>query len=350
MERIAIVAITKNGVEISRKLQRGIPKAHVYYPKKFQTGDEDEVHTFLISDNLKVLLAELFQTYKAIVMVIALGAVVRLIAPFIKDKKTDPAIVVIDEKGTFAISVLSGHIGGGNKLTKLVAEIVRATPVITTASDVQNTLQVDLFGNEWGWKIDRFDDVTRLSASVVNGEKVVIVQESGEKGWQPLASNIQQASSVEEALKMSPKGILFISHRKLQLPIPNVSYRPKVICLGIGCNRGTNMVEIEKVIIDTLEELAFSIDSVKGICSIDLKKDEKGLLELAKKHGWEMRFFEARELNKVKITAPSETVLKYTGAYGVSEPAAMLYSGASKLEVVKKKSGNVTISVAIIEE
>jgi cobalt-precorrin 5A hydrolase len=127
-----------------------------------------------------------------------------------------------------------------------------------------------------------------------------------------------------------------------------VLYRPKVIVLGIGCNRGTSMEEIEKVIQDTLNELQFSIKSVKAVCSIDLKKDEEGIIAVTQKYNWDFTCFSADELNHVQIDLPSETVYKFTGAYGVSEPAARLYSGAQTLAMTKKKSGNVTISVAII--
>jgi cobalt-precorrin 5A hydrolase len=127
-----------------------------------------------------------------------------------------------------------------------------------------------------------------------------------------------------------------------------VLYRPKVIILGIGCNRGTSAEEIQSVIQETLDELKFSIKSVKGIATIDLKKDEQGLLETVSKYDWNFTFYTPEELNHATISEPSETVFTYTGAYGVSEPAARLASGASKLALVKKKSGNVTISVAVI--
>ena len=110
-----------------------------------------------------------------------------------------------------------------------------------------------------------------------------------------------------------------------------VVFRPKVIVLGMGCNRGTSTEEIEEVIQDTLHELQFSIKSVKALCSIDLKKDEEGILAVVEKYQWDFTCYSADELNTVQIEVPSETVYKYTGAYGVSEPAARLYSGATTL-------------------
>ena len=127
-----------------------------------------------------------------------------MIAPLLKDKKTDPAVVVIDDKGEHVISVLSGHIGGANELTKEVAAALNARPIITTASDVQETIPVDLFGKRFGWVWDSDEKLTPVSAAVVNEEKVAVVQESGEKEWwdygRPLPENIKQYPSIPEAL------------------------------------------------------------------------------------------------------------------------------------------------------
>lgn len=280
-----------------------------------------------------------------------------MIAPFVKDKKTDPAVVVIDDKGEHVISVLSGHIGGANELTKKVATLLQARPIITTASDVQETIPVDLLGKRFGWVWESAEKLTSVSASVVNEEKIAVVQESGEKEWwhygRPLPDHFKVYSSVAKALVQEHAAALVITHRMLlkeedRILHNGILYRPKVIVLGMGCNRGTSAEEIDAVINETLEELHFSRKSVKALCTIDIKKDEAGLIEVANKNGWEFVYYSPSELNSVKIEQPSKTVFTYTGAYGVSEPAALIYSGAKKLELVKKKSGNVTISVAIM--
>ena len=166
--------------------------------------------------------------------------------------------------------------------------------------------------------------------------------------------NIIVYGSIAEALSARPTAALVVTHRLLapkeEAILQNgVLYRPKVIALGIGCNRGTSADEIEAVIRETLNELRFSLKSVKAVCTIDLKKDEQGLLEVVNKYRWELVAYTPEELNTVPIEAPLETVFRYTGAYGVSEPAAKLYSGADRMALVKKKSGNVTISVALID-
>lgn len=353
----AIVAITKHGVEIARKLALSLQNADLYYMSKFEKGDEQERGVQMFTGSVRLLFPSLFKAYKGLIIIVSLGAVVRMIAPLLIDKKVDPAVVVIDDKAEHVISVLSGHIGGANELTKEVAAILQARPVITTASDVQKTIPVDLFGKRFGWVWESAEKLTPVSASVVNEEMVAVVQESGEKGWwtydHPLPENIKPHSSISEALVRKPQAALVITHRLIeseeQSILENgVLYRPKVIALGIGCNRGTSKEEIEKVIQETLAELRFSMKSVKAICSIDLKKDEQGLIEVANYYGWEFVTYSADQLNNVPIANPSETVYKFTGAYGVSQPACLLYSGANQPVLEKKKSGNVTISVALI--
>ncbi|WP_461201041.1 cobalt-precorrin 5A hydrolase [Anoxybacillus sp. TBDG-1] len=354
----AVVAITKHGVEIARKLYEKLPDAHVYYTDKFAKGDEEQKGIYLFSGNVRFLLSELFGTYRGLIFIISLGAVVRMIAPLLKDKKTDPAVVVIDDKAEHVISVLSGHLGGANELTRQVAKLLHARPIITTASDVQQTIAVDLFGRSFGWEWENEENLTPVSAAVVNEQHVAIVQESGERHWwtydTPLPANIRTYRSTAEALEAKPDAALVVTHRLLEkeeeaILQNGVLYRPKVIVIGIGCNRGTSAEEIENVICDTLQQLRFSIKSVKALCTIDVKKDEEGLLAVANKYKWPLIFYTAEQLNAVPIDEPSETVFRYVGAYGVSEPAAKRYSGQKQLVLTKKKSGNVTISIALWE-
>ncbi|MDF2959446.1 MAG: cobalamin biosynthesis protein CbiG [Paenibacillus sp.] len=353
----AIVAITKHGVETARKLQSSFSHSDLYYMSKFERGDETERGFQLFEGSVRLLFPTLFPAYKGLIIIISLGAVIRMIAPLLEDKKKDPGIVVIDDKGEHVISVLSGHLGGANELTREVAAALDARAVITTASDVQGTIPVDLFGRRFGWEWESADKLTPVSASVVNEEQVAVVQESGETGWwlynTPLPVNIRKYASVTEALAAQPQAALVVTHRILsadeeKILANGVLYRPKVLALGIGCNRGTSAGEIEAVITETLAELQFSLRSVKAICTIDLKNDEEGLLAVVQKHGWAFVTYTPEQLNAVPISEPSDTVYKFTGSYGVSEPAAKLYSGAAELALVKKKSGNVTVSVAVI--
>ncbi|SFE51385.1 cobalt-precorrin 5A hydrolase [Alteribacillus iranensis] len=359
MNNIAAVAITKHGVSLVRRLAKALPGTDIFYMKKFEQGDEEKKGFTLFEGSVRKQLPSYFEKYDGIIMIISLGAVVRMISPLLKDKKTDPAVVVIDDRGEFVISVLSGHLGGANGLTKTVASQLDATPVITTASDVQETIPVDIFGRAFGWVPEDFEQVIPASAAVVNEEPLVIVQESGEKDWwtydKDLPGHMTVVSSPEEAKELDVKAALVITHRNLtatdkeSLPEVRMIYRPKVVHIGIGCNRGTEADEIEAVIESTLQRLQINRLSVKQVATIDLKKDEEGLLKVCEKNSWPFVYYSPDELNQAPIQNPSDVVYKYTGAYGVSEPAAVLSSGNERLLLEKEKSGNVTISIAIQE-
>lgn len=360
MDNVALVAITKHGVDLIRNLSSSMPNADLYYMSKFARGDEEQLGITLFEGSVRLQFPMMFEKYDGIVMVISLGAVVRMIAPLLKDKKVDPAVVVVDDKGEFVISVLSGHIGGANELTRDIASYLDATPVVTTASDVQKTIPVDIFGRELGFVVDDFKNVTPVSAAVVNEEPILIIQESGEKNWwkhnRELPKQMKVTDSIKALFDETYNATLVISHRTFSgevadiLDQKGVIYRPKSVHLGVGCNRGTSAEEIRAVILETLEELEISVKSVKGISTIDLKKDEEGLLQVCDEMNWSFTYYTPEQLNAMPLKNPSETVFKYTGAYGVSEPAAMLSANTTELVLEKKKSGNVTISIAIYKE
>ncbi|WP_419878603.1 cobalt-precorrin 5A hydrolase [Brevibacillus centrosporus] len=353
----AIVAITKHGVEMARDLAQKFPGTDLYYMSKFARGDEELRGIQLFTNSVRMLFPALWPAYKGLIIIISLGAVVRMIAPLLEDKKKDPGVVVVDDRGENVISVLSGHLGGANELAREVAAVMGARPIITTASDVQKTIPVDLFGRRFGWEWDSAEKLTPVSASVVNEERVAVVNESGERDWwmhdTPMPPSIQEYPTIAEAQAAEPQAALVVTHRLLQpeeqsILDNGVLYRPKVIVLGMGCNRGTSAEEIEAVIKETLDELQFSIKSVKALATIELKKDEAGLIAVCEKYGWPFVWYSPEQLNQAAIEDPSETVFKYTGAYGVSEPAVKLYAGVEKLVLTKKKSGNTTISVGLM--
>ena len=180
MEKIAILAITKNGIKIAKELKEKFSSWEIFVPNKF-SDDNTSINWY--NDNTSTKIVELFKSNDALVCLFSLGAVIRLISPHLKDKKTDPAVIVIDDKAQFVISTLSGHLGGANKLTNDIADRLGATPVITTAADVNKTIAVDLVGKDFGWKIDDDSNVTKISAFMVNEEKIGVYQNCGRKDW-----------------------------------------------------------------------------------------------------------------------------------------------------------------------
>lgn len=365
MNRVALVAITKHGAALAGRLQAAWPESDVYVAERFlaNVGPEGAGpgRRIPFPGSVKGALPGIFSGYDGIVLFVSLGAVVRLIAPLLGDKHNDPAVVVIDDRAVHAISVLSGHLGGANDLAREAAAVLGARPVITTASDVGGTIAVDLFGREFGWTIETVATVTAVSAAVVNEERVAVVQEAGEPGWwppdRPLPPAILPLRSAEEALSALREGridaALIVTHRRLGPEFADllrraVVYRPRTLVVGVGCNRGTSREEIAAAVRAVLAEAGLSEASVRNLATIDLKRDEPGLVEFARSRGWPLTCYPAEVLNQVEFPNRSETVYRFTGAYGVAEPAALLSAGAGRLLVEKVARGNVTLAVAAV--
>ncbi len=356
-KRYAAVAITVNGIRLALKLGERLADTEVFCYAKYSEHVQDNAGIGrAFAEPVKELLPKLFRQYEGLLLFFSLGAAVRLIAPLLEDKRTDPAVIVIDERGEHVISMLSGHLGGANRLTRQVAQLLDSYPVITTASDVQGTFAVDLLGSEFGWRAESSAAMKTVSAALVNGEAVAFLQESGERGWLPpgavLPEHVRLCGSMAELQEAPFCAAVVVTDR--QLPAPEaaalgertVIYHPRSLVLGLGCNRGTPLEELEAVVLGTLAELGLSLLSVRNAATAAVKGDEAGLLALCAKYGWKLALFSPEELNAVALDQPSEIVFKATGAYGVCEPAALLSSGARDLVLKKKKSGNATIAVA----
>ncbi|WP_379160485.1 cobalt-precorrin 5A hydrolase [Paenibacillus sp. sgz5001063] len=355
--RYAAVAITTNGIRLALKLGEMLADTDVYGYAKYSRDLRESSCTFQIfAEPVKELLPKLFRQYEGIILFFSLGAAVRLTAPLLGNKRTDPAVIVIDEHGEHVISMLSGHLGGANRLTLQIAQLLDSHPVITTASDVQGTFAVDLLGSEFGWRAEDFAPMRTVSAALVNGEAVAFLQESGERGWLPqravLPAHVRLCGSMAELQEAPFSAAIVVTDRLLSKPESvvlgerAVVYRPRSLVLGLGCNRGTKLAELEAVVQDTLAELGLSLHCVRNVATAGIKGDEAGLLALCAKYGWKLDLYSPEQLNTVVLEQPSETVFKVTGAYGVCEPAALLSSGARDLVLRKKKSGNATIAVA----
>ena len=241
--KTALLAITRHGIALACKLQALQPETHLYLPEKFATETLDgTAHRYSYAGKTAGQLAGLFKNYDALICIVSLGAVVRLIAPHLGNKETDPAIIVIDEAGQFVIPVLSGHQGGANQLAGELAQKLGATAVLTTASDARQTLAVDLLGRELGWQIVAdHASLLHASAAMVNHEAVAMVQEAGSKNWWlnhangrsgPLPANLHCAQSLEEIHPQDFSALLWISSRELPAALASawsgrlIIYRP----------------------------------------------------------------------------------------------------------------------------
>lgn len=345
----AIFAITKHGLGHAARLASQLPAADVFVSEKLieRARSEHGLHDALpLGLPMGPTLERVFTAYDCHVFIISVGAVVRMVAPLLKNKKVDPAVICVDDAARFAICVLSGHVGRGNQFTDRVAEALEATPVITTASDVTGTLTVDILGRELGWTLDDQDrNVTRGCAAVVNQTPVLIVQETGEPNFWPLdralPPGVQYATSLEGVDPSAWEMLLIVSDRLLDERYiahleRGIIYRPKSLVLGAGCDRDTPFELFERGVLSTLAQHGLSWKCLHSLVSIDKKADEPALLQLAQKYGLATQFYSAETLDAVSgIENPSAMVQKHVGTRGVSEPAALLASGASELLIPK---------------
>ena len=246
---IAIVAITKNGIEIAKKLKNAFDAADIFAPSKFHNSDLSIIY---FQEPVTQKIGYLFSNYNALILIFSLGAVIRLVTPYLKDKKTDPAVVVIDDAAKFVISTLSGHLGGANELTLQISDFLKAMPVITTAADVNKTISVDLVGNKLGWIIDNYENVTKTCAMMVNEEKIGIFQDVGEKNWwnlNELPKNVDFVNNLNDLVSDNYKACLVITDKLISNELllkKSVIYRPKTLVVGVGIHWDTTKETIRK--------------------------------------------------------------------------------------------------------
>ena len=348
MEKISVLAITKNGVNIGLKLKEHFPNWEIFAPSKF-SNDNTEIVWYSESTSEKIV--ELFKNNNALICLFSLGAVIRLIAPYLKDKKTDPAVIVIDDKMNFVISVLSGHLGGANELTQIIAQKLDAIPVITTAADVNKTIAVDLVGREFGWKIDDDSTVTKISAHMINEENIGVYQDVGKTNWwKELPKNVKIYHNLEEMKSSGSKGYLIISDRILEGDFlkNSVVYRPPSLVVGIGLHWDTSKEIIKEGLDFCLQKFKLSEKSIAKLVSIKKPEDVKGLVDIGKEMGITVEYVNREDLAEISTPNPSDTVKAFEGTSSVSEAAAIKVSGGKLIVEKQKFPPNLTISIARI--
>ena len=280
-----------------------------------------------IDSSLRDWTGRRFAQSDAIIFIGACGIAVRSIAPFVSSKKTDPAVVVIDEQGKFAISLLSGHIGGANELTEEISNLLHATPVITTATDINNKFAVDVFAKTNGCYISDMTMAQEISAALVNGNSVGFASDFP---WVGEIPKELQLLDEEDETKEKPEMGIYVTNSYLKHPFVHTLYLvPKIITLGVGCKKDTPADTVEKVVRKACDELLIPSVSMELVTSIDLKKEEQGILEYCKERNLPFETYSAEQLKEVEGSfAESKFVEETTGVDNVCERSAIL--GSSK--------------------
>lgn len=276
----------------------------------------------------------LFSWADALIFIGSCGIAVREIAPHVKSKLTDPAVIAVDELGGFVVPLLSGHIGGANALAMELADLLGATPVITTATDIHRKFSVDAWAASQGLYIASLSAAKHVSARIL--EAAV-----------PICSDFPVATSLPEGTVEGASGEIgiCISCAKREPFDETLLLVPPVLHLGIGCRRGIPCQTIEDAVNLVCRENGIHPKAIRQVASIDLKADEAGLLEFCEKRGLPAVFYSAQELKSLPGEfTPSERVLRVTGVDNVCERAAMV--GAEKLLVRKTAMAGVTVAIA----
>lgn len=343
---LSIFSFTERGYALSKSISKLSKNSKLFGPKEVKKG------------GLKKEVKRVFDKGKSegIVFIGATGIAVRSIAPFIRDKTTDPAVIVIDERARFVISLLSGHLGGANELTKLIAKKLKAREVITTATDLAGLPCVEDIALKFSLQIETKEMIKKVNAAILRGEQVsVIDSNTARRQRMKCDKKLKKAFLFKSRAAKRPKGPVVIitceEAAKAYKRWKNVFYlRPLELVVGIGCRRGVSIKEVRDAYDSVLTKANISPLSIRNLSSIDIKADEKGLIGFAKKVGLEVDFISAGRIKKIRPPSGiSKNVKRLVGVPGVAEPSALISAGTKKekgkIWVKKQKFKRVTIAV-----
>jgi cobalt-precorrin 5A hydrolase len=365
----AIIAVSRPGAILARRLALSITDATLYLERR--TGRDSSVSNEgneYYDLPLRPVIQGLFSQHGALVVFLPVGAAVRLLAPALGSKRQDPAVVCVDDAGRYAVSVLSGHLGGADALANRVAEAIGAQAVVTSASDALDVMAIDLVGRDEGWRAEASPtDLTRVAAAVVNRDPVALwIDPEAGVSWPddtPLSASIFPVTRLSDVQDSGYAAALIMSDRLFALETgrPLVTYRPPTLVAGVGCRRGVSEEHLRELLLRTLEENGLASLSLAKIATVDIKADEDGILALAESLSVPIETYDSDQLNSAAADSvdtggsasglypPTASAARdLLGVFGVAEPAAMLAAGAGGVIVPRARSDRATIAVARI--
>ncbi len=330
---IAVFSVTENGRQLSQKVSGMLGNEHRVSRYCFHKHTDDDAAVFW---NIGSMVGRLFERSDAFVFVCACGIAVRAVTPYLGTKADDPAVIVMDDRGRFVIPVLSGHIGGANRLAEVIAEALGATAVITTATDIGGHFSPDSFAVANNLVITDMKAAKDIAAAVLDDEKIGF---SGEYPHGGLPSELTEFGICRTGI--------YVGRDRFAQPF-DVTLRlvPRNVVLGIGCKKETPYEAIQRAVEETLAQYQIDMRTVSKVATIDLKKHENGLLTFCEKNGLELVAYTAQELMSISGDfEASDFVRETTGADNVCERSAVLCSGG-KLIIRKNAVDGVTVAAA----
>lgn len=334
--KIAIISVSKKGYKLSLLIKEELNK------------DSTIISTDIYYKNVKETFKLLFYEYDAIIAIMASGILIRSIAPLIESKVSDPAILNIDEKGNFVISVLSGHLGGANKLTMKLASVINATPVITTATDVNKKLGIDVIAKDLYLTIDNTSEILYFNKAILENKKIIFKLNS-QVNYEFLFDYLNK-NTLEINLSIEYDDLVNIDEIEVIYENHKLTMKIEDIVMGIGCKKGKSREDILIGVNKAVSDLNISKNRISKLSSAEIKKNEKGILDLGEKLDVPIYFIEIDKLKLLKSNElnESEFVKSKFGIGSVSEASALITAGFNSKLIYKKTAFNgVTIAIAI---
>ncbi len=336
--KAAVISFTRTGGELGSRVMQQLLKNGI---------DADRTVSVQLEEPLSVWTKRVFESCDALIYIGAAAIAVRSIAPYLKDKFTDPAVLVIDEKGQYVIPILSGHVGGANELAVRLAGWLGAVPVITTATDIQGRFAVDIFAKKNHLILTDRQKAKQISADILDKKDVgVYIGDGIEYDREQLPEGLSICEHKKESrIMIDYCGCFGEESRKADslrlVPVNSV-------WLGIGCKKGTAADRIEEALRHLMADYDICSLALAGMASIDVKSEEAGILEVCRDHGWEFRTFSAEKLKEQKGNfTSSEFVRENVGVDNVCERAAVCAAGeGSRLLIRKQLSPGITLAAA----
>jgi cobalt-precorrin 5A hydrolase len=330
--RIAIISVTNNGKTLSNILKKKLDKQSTI------------IKVDLYFKNVKSTINTIFDDYDAIIGIMATGILIRSIAPKIKSKDADPAVLSIDENSNFVISLLSGHIGGANQLTILVSSLINAVPVITTATDINNFIALDSLANKFFWKIENINNIVIFNKALLNGKTIdLIVNDKQEQYLKNSLKNFSSINLIKAANFKEDNIIAKVEDYSLKI------YSRKMV-VGIGAKKNISEEKVLNAIKNACGQLEIEPSRIDFLSTVDIKSKEKGIIFASKKLNLPINIIQTDKIKNFRCDdcTKSKFVEKTIGAYGVCEPTALITAGKGSRLIFKKTAFNgVTIAVAI---
>ncbi len=334
--KVAILCFTDQGVSIAKTLQK-----EFYRSKIFTTRIVEAAKDIKQIDTAVEIVGTSFDTYDAWIFIGALGICVRSIAPYIKDKTTDPAVINVDDQGRFAQAVLSGHIGKANTITEQISRILHGQAVLSTSSDLQSLWALDTLADTYAWKAKGSISTNKIISLFVNRKRTALILKVKDKGTQYLEKTCPDFVTIYYHIKDCKFEdydlVLYVGYELIETQVPVFSYYPPCIAIGSGCAKDIAPALLRMGLETALKNENIAIESVYAIGSATIKNNEQAYLDFAAHYDIAFITYTGDELNTITVANPSEVVKKKVGVYGVAEAAAALMTAQSKWIAEKTK-------------